>query len=180
MKTTVSMLALVAAFGVSIPAFADVTHGKGSTIGMPGKKTEASRTVTIVMKDNSFSIENIPVKAGETIRFVVRNEGELLHEFNIGTPDMHATHQQQMMKMVELGALTPTSLNLNMSSHVAMGHSSADMAGMKHDDPNSVLVEPGKSAELVWKFSTPGTIEFACNVPAHYQTGMMGKFNFAN
>jgi len=179
MKTTVSMIALVAAFAISTPVLADAGHGKPSAIGMPGKKVDAKRVIDIVMKDNTYNLESIEVKAGETIHFRVKNAGELLHEFNIGTPAMHATHQQEMMKMMEMGMLTPTSMNMNMSSHAAMGHSAADMAGMKHDDPNSVLVEPGKSAELVWKFAKAGTLEFACNVPGHYHTGMVGQFKFS-
>ena len=49
---------------------------------------------------------------------------------------------------------------------------------MKHDDPNSVLLEPGQSKEVVWKFTEKGDIEFACNVPGHYQAGMYGDVNF--
>ena len=49
---------------------------------------------------------------------------------------------------------------------------------MKHDDPNSVLVEPGKTAELVWKFTQPTELEFACNIPGHYESGMAGPINF--
>ena len=46
---------------------------------------------------------------------------------------------------------------------------------MKHDDPNSVLVEPGKSAELTWTFAKATRLEFACNIPGHYQAGMVGQ-----
>ncbi|MNC74234.1 Copper binding protein, plastocyanin/azurin family [compost metagenome] len=56
--------------------------------------------------------------------------------------------------------------------HGAMGHDTK--SGMKHDDPNSVLVEPGKTAELTWTFSKATRLEFACNVPGHYQAGMKG------
>ena len=59
--------------------------------------------------------------------------------------------------------------------HSAMGH--GEMGGMKHDDPNSVLVEPGKTAELTWTFSKATGLEFACNIPGHYQAGMVGKIN---
>jgi uncharacterized cupredoxin-like copper-binding protein len=51
------------------------------------------------------------------------------------------------------------------------------MGGMKHDDPNSVLVEPGKTAELTWTFTKASGLEFACNIPGHYQAGMVGKLN---
>jgi uncharacterized cupredoxin-like copper-binding protein len=50
-----------------------------------------------------------------------------------------------------------------------MGHA------MQHDDPNSVLVAPGKTAELTWTFSKATRLEFACNIPGHYQAGMVGK-----
>jgi len=48
---------------------------------------------------------------------------------------------------------------------------------MEHDDPNAVSVEPGKSAELVWKFTKAGTwdIGFACLLPGHFSNGMKGK-----
>jgi uncharacterized cupredoxin-like copper-binding protein len=55
-----------------------------------------------------------------------------------------------------------------------------DMGGgktMMHNDPNSILLEPGKTGELIWKFSNPSKIEFACNVPGHYEAGMVGKFH---
>src|SRR3546814_5241112 len=54
--------------------------------------------------------------------------------------------------MMESGMLTATGVNTDMSKmdHSKMGHGSHSM---KHDDPNSVLVEPGKTKELVWKFT---------------------------
>ncbi len=48
---------------------------------------------------------------------------------------------------------------------------------MKHDDPNSVLLEPGKTAEIVWTFNETTSLEFACNVPGHYQAGMVGDLD---
>lgn len=46
---------------------------------------------------------------------------------------------------------------------------------MKRDDPNSVLVEPRKTAELTWAFGKATNLEFVCNIPGHYQAGMVGK-----
>ena len=43
----------------------------------------------------------IKVKKNETIKFVVQNKGELVHEFNIATKEMHLKHQPEMMMMVE-------------------------------------------------------------------------------
>lgn len=150
-------------------------HG-GAAIGEPGKAAEASRTVTIVMGDNYYEPERIEVSAGETIHFIVQNKGEFLHEFNIATPEMHAAHQQEMAVMFEHGMLTPTRIDHEM---MKMDHAKMGMAhSIQHDDPNSVLLEPGQSGELIWKFPSSGTLEFACNIPGHYETGMVGTVQF--
>ncbi|MCF4997125.1 copper-binding protein [Pseudomonas syringae] len=142
--------------------------------GQAAPAAKATRSIEVVMGDMSFDPKTIEVKSGETVRFVLVNKGQLLHEFNLGDAAMHARHQQEMLQMQQSGMLTPTGIK-DMShdmagmDHGAMGH------GMKHDDPNSVLVEPGKTAELTWTFSKPTSLEFACNIPGHYQAGMVGK-----
>ena len=69
--------------------------------GTPGKANKVSRTINVTLGDNLFEPKDIAVKAGETIRFVLANKGELVHEFNIGTAAMHAGHQKEMMMMQE-------------------------------------------------------------------------------
>lgn len=138
--------------------------------GQPAAAAKATRSVEVVMGDMSFTPKAIDIKAGETVRFVLVNKGQLLHEFNLGDAAMHAKHQQEMMKMQQNGMLTPTGMKeMNHGSKLGMGH------GMKHDDPNSVLVEPGKTADLIWTFTKATSLEFACNIPGHYQAGMVGK-----
>lgn len=159
----------------SAGAFADAGHGRGSAIGEPGVKSKVSRTVVIKIQDNFYEPETVEVKKGETIRFVLKNSGELLHEFNIGTASMHDNHQKEMAKMAEHGMLTATSVNHKMMN---MDHSKMGMPSMKHDDPNAVLLEPGKSGELIWKFTNNAKLEFACNLPGHYEAGMVGYINF--
>lgn len=154
-------------------ALADAGHKQG--IGEPAKASAAKRTVQIELGDNFYNPESIQVKAGETVRFVLKNQGEFLHEFNIGTAAMHASHQKEMAMMVEHGMLTPTGINRNMGG---MDHSKMGMGEMKHDDPNSVLIEPGQSRELTWKFTKDTALEFACNIPGHYESGMVGKVEF--
>ncbi len=147
-------------------------HGGGANIGKPGKASEVTRTVTVTMIDNLYSPENIEVKKGETIRFVVKNKGEFVHEFNIGTAKMHKAHQKEMMLMVEHGVLEPDMIN-----HARM---KMDMGGgktMEHNDPNSALLEPKKSGEIVWKFGSAARLEFACNIPGHYEAGMVGTIS---
>jgi uncharacterized cupredoxin-like copper-binding protein len=152
------------------------THNT-SAIGEPAKATGTTRTVQVKLIDNAFEPEAVKVKAGETVRFVITNAGQLLHEFNLGTAPMHAEHQKEMAMMVEHGMLTPTGVDEKMMkmdhSNMPGGHS------MKHDDPNSVLVAPGEKKELVWKFSKAVDLEFACNIPGHYESGMVGKVDFS-
>jgi uncharacterized cupredoxin-like copper-binding protein len=186
----------VAAMAMSVSVLAlgagahDGGHGQGVKIGEPGNVSEADRTINVVMHDNYYEPESIDVKPGETVRFVIENEGSLVHEFNIGTASMHEAHQAEMMMMVEHGVIQGGKLNKEMMDmdHSMMGMDmdmdmSMDMDmgkghSMKHDDPNSVLLEPGENKEIIWKFAEKGAIEFACNVPGHYQAGMYGDVNF--
>jgi uncharacterized cupredoxin-like copper-binding protein len=80
-------------------------------IGRPGMKSEVTQTITIAITDNRYSPENITVKKGETVRFVLNNKGNFVHEFNIGTAKMHKAHQKGMMMMVEHGVLEPDKIN---------------------------------------------------------------------
>ena len=176
-----SIKPLVAAFCLSALAplaMAGGSHGghddAAPNIGQPGKAAEATRTVAITLYDNYYDVDSLEVEAGETVRFELKNEGALLHEFNIGTAPMHKNHQHEMRQMMEHGMLTPTGM-------VEMDHSGMKgmegMEGMKHDDPNSILLAPGESGELIWTFSGDAELEFACNMPGHYQAGMVGEFS---
>ncbi|MDM8192554.1 copper-binding protein [Pseudomonas koreensis] len=169
-RTSLTLAACLLA--LSSPVSATPAHA--FAFGKPAAASLATRTIEIVMGDMNFDPKAIQVKAGETIRFVLVNKGQLLHEFNLGDAAMHASHQQEMLQMQQSGMLTPTGMkemshDMAGRDHAAMGH------GMKHDDPNSVLVEPGKTAELTWTFSNATALEFACNIPGHYQVGMVGK-----
>lgn len=158
-------------------AFADAGHSHGASIGEPAKASAATRTIEVTLGDSYYEPAHIQVKAGETVRFVLTNTGQLLHEFNIGTAVMHAEHQKEMAMMVDHGMLTPTGVDEKMMN---MRHSTTEGMGhdMKHDDPNSVLVGPGETKDLVWKFPKATELDFACNMPGHYEAGMVGKIEF--
>ena len=171
---------ILAACALAFSASSWASPGRHFEFGRPASAAEASRSIEVVMGDMTFNPRELDIRAGETVRFVLINKGQLLHEFNLGDAAMHAEHQQEMLKMQQSGLLTPTamapamdhsSMNPSSMSHGSMGH---DQAGMRHDDPNSVLVEPGKTAELTWTFSQATRLEFACNIPGHYQAGMKG------
>jgi len=119
-----------------------------SGIGRPGDPAAVTRTVEITMDDSMrFTPSEIPVKAGETIRFFVKNAGKIPHEMVIGAVADLKAHAAEMRKM----------------------------SGMTHAEPNMVALAAGKMGGLVWMFDRPGTVDFACLVPGHMEAGMVGK-----
>jgi len=115
--------------------------------GIAGDAAKARRRIDVGMSDNMrFTPERINVRLGETVRFVVRNDGKQMHEFVIGTPAENAKHAELMLKF----------------------------PNMEHDEPYMAHVAPGKTGQIVWTFNRPGRFEFACLIAGHYQAGMVG------
>jgi uncharacterized cupredoxin-like copper-binding protein len=85
---------------------------------------------------------------------------------------MHATHQKEMVLMMEHGAF-----EVNKINHAMMKMDMGDGKTMEHNDPNNVLQESGMSGELTWRFTKANDIEFACNVLSHYNSGIIGQVN---
>lgn len=156
--------ALVAAalIGVSATAAADAGHhGKKSAAhvkkeqkdwGIAGDAVAAKRTIEISMIDNMrFTPDRIEVKQGETVRFVLKNTGKVMHELVLGTKK-------------------------DLDQHAAM---MAKFPKMEHDEPHMTHVGAGKTGEIVWTFNRPGEFDFACLIAGHYQAGMVGKIKVA-
>ena len=122
--------------------------GHRAALGAPGDPTKVTRTVEIGMSDDMrFRPASVEVKKGETVRFLVKNNGGIRHEMVLGTRtelEAHAAHMRQS-------------------------------PGMEHHDPNAVSVEPGKTGTLIWRFTKAGRFDFACLVPGHFEAGMVGK-----
>jgi len=153
---------------VNTVAFAD----KNMKIGSKGNKNEVSRVIKVIMYDNYYEPNSFQVKAGETIKFEVKNVGELVHEFNIANKMMHMKHQPEMQKMVENEILLSNSIDKDKMKKMAKIDKS-----MAHSHSNSVLLEPKQKGEIIWKFDNAANIEIACNVPGHYQAGMIALVN---
>ena len=168
MKQTTIISATILALSLSGQAMADAGHGKGAPIGEPGKANAVDRVIEVSMDEMKFEPSNISVKEGETIKFVVSNDGNIIHEFNLGTSEMWKSHNSEMLKMLNNGMMTMKKIN----------HDKMMKAGMMHDEPNSVLLAPGETGEVIWKFSEAGELGFACNVPGHFEAGMVGEVTF--
>jgi uncharacterized cupredoxin-like copper-binding protein len=116
--------------------------------GREGDPKKASRTVKIDMSDKlRFAPASVTVKQGETVKFVVKNSGKLMHEMVLGT----------MQELKEHGAM--------MQKHPTM----------EHDEPYMAHVAPGKTETMVWQFTKAGEFYFGCLVPGHLEAGMIGQ-----
>ena len=115
--------------------------------GIAGDATQAKRSIDVGMSDTMrFTPDRITVKLGETVRFVARNNGKVMHEFVIGNKAENEKHAALMMKF----------------------------PNMEHDEPYMAHVPPGKTGQIVWTFNRAGQFEFACLIAGHYQAGMVG------
>ncbi len=141
-------------------------------VGMKGKASDVTKTITVNMYDNYYEPKTINVKKGETVRFIVENKGVLVHEFNIATMKMHKKHGPEMLDMMKNGILLPNKINKEKMKQMAkMNHK------MAHSHSNSVLLEPKQKAELIWKFTSNAELFGGCNVPGHLEAGMISKIN---
>lgn len=114
----------------------------------PGDPAHVSRAIEVTMSDTMrFTPDQLKFESGDTVRFVIRNAGNIKHEMVIGS-------------MAEL------------QEHADMMRA---MPGMQHIDPNMISLAPGQRGELVWQFDQPGSFEFACLVPGHLEAGMTGR-----
>ena len=145
-KITTIGIALIAL--AAAPAIGHEQHGHESySAGEPGNAKKPSRTIEVTMSEMAFTPSRIEVKRGEQIRFIVRNAGTEDHEFLLASTEDNLKHAEAMKKNPK----------------------------MEHDDPNGVRLAPKKSAEVLWKFTKPGTFEYACLIPDHRDYGMTGR-----
>ena len=150
-RTTLkTMITTVLLSAIAPAAFAARSHAGGhheSAIGEPGKAANVTRTVQIDMSDAMrYTPSSIDAKQGETIRFAIKNSGKVKHELVLGTEKELKEHYEVMKKNPE----------------------------MEHDDPNMITLAPGKTGELIWRFTKAGKVDFACLQPGHYDAGMKG------
>lgn len=158
MNWTRSGIALVAATLLSANAWAGEGpsghshgHGQSFSAGEPGNPKKPFRTVQVTMGESDgkmlFAPARLEVRRGEQIKFVLRNNGELEHEFVLATTADNLKHAEAMKN----------------NPH------------MEHEEPNGKEVDPKKTGEIIWKFTKAGEFEYACLIPGHREAGMTGK-----
>ena len=121
-------------------------------MGQPGVAAKVTRTIEVDMNDAMrFTPSDIAVKKGETVKFIVKNSGKIKHEMVLGSNQELKEHAAMMQKFPE----------------------------MEHADANQISVDPGKTGQIIWKFSKAGTFDFACLQPGHFEAGMKGQVKVA-
>jgi len=125
-------------------------HKEQKAWGIAGDAKAVTRTIEVRMTDAMrFTPDRIEVRQGETVRFVHRNDGMILHEFVLGTKQELDEHAALMKRF----------------------------PNMEHDEPYMAHVGAGKRGEIIWTFNRAGDFDFACLIPGHYEAGMVGKVN---
>ena len=61
-------------------------------IAEKGDPAEVVRVIKVKMYDNYYEPSEFKIKKNQTIKFVVFNHGEFVHEFNITTKEMYLKH----------------------------------------------------------------------------------------
>lgn len=109
------------------------------------------RTIEVEMRDIAFAPTAFDVRAGEKVRFVFRNTGQVTHDALIGDQAAQEAQERAMR----------------------------EGDGNQGRGSNAVSVAPGKTAQLVYTFDRPGQLVLGCHQPGHYTGGMKAAINVA-
>ena len=148
-------VALVATTLLSAAAWAGAgpsghSHDETFSAGEPGDPKKPARIIQITMGEMDgkmmFMPAKLEMKKGEQVKFVLRNNGELEHEFVLADTAENLKHAEAMKKNPD----------------------------MEHDDPNGKRLAPKKADEIVWRFTKSGEFEYSCLIPGHREAGMVG------
>ena len=111
---------------------------------------EFDREIALSMSEWTFSELEIDAKPGERIRFTMRNDGNIVHEFMfMGMAQMQGVNYRARRA------------DWNLLEHEALYEQS--------------LLLPGEEITFVAEVVRPGAWMFMCMLPYHMQMGMMGQ-----
>ena len=130
----------------------EAPHTEGEAAGglLIANEENFDREINLKMTEWGFSDMNIAVTKGETIRFNVVNDGEILHEFMI----------------MEMAAMQAVGYRVNR----------ADWSLLEHEALyEKSLVLPEGTFSFTVEIQENGAWMFMCMLPYHMEMGMMGQ-----
>jgi uncharacterized cupredoxin-like copper-binding protein len=110
-----------------------------------------TRRVDIEMRDVAFAPTALDVKLGETVTFVFKNTGTMVHDAFVGDRAAQDHHEKEMRSMTD------------PNDH--------------HSHEGGVTVHPGETGALRYFFDKPGALEIGCHQLGHYALGMKVVIN---
>lgn len=119
---------------------------------------DVDRTVEVEMTEFAFTPAELTFSAGETVRFVFTNTGEVEHEAVLGDVHVQQEHEQAMAEGMD-------------------DHGDGESAGGHHGDIPSVTVPAGETRELVHTFRGSGELMLGCHLPGHWDAGMQAELD---
>ena len=130
-----------------------VAGASGLDTGDHSAAAEDARTIEVSMTDElRFEPAEITVAPGETVRFVVTNTGESVHEFLIGDEAAQAEFEAEMSG-----------------------------EEMDHDTSSGLSVDPGQTETFDYTFGDTDEVIFAgCHEPGHYEGGMVATITVSD
>jgi uncharacterized cupredoxin-like copper-binding protein len=148
--STITTSFLAGAAAVIALAAGGLAHDLSYSAGEPGDPKQPAQVILVIMREGDGKMMYIPnrieLRRGQQVRFILRNNGLLPHEFILATSEENIKHGEEMRKHPD----------------------------MEHDDPNAKRLEPKQTAEILWKFTKAGQFEFGCLIPGHREAGMTG------
>lgn len=115
---------------------------------------KADRTVSVDMNEYSYRPATVRVERGTSVRFIFRNDGDIVHEAVIGDQRFQDRHE-------------------------AEAAAEGEHHGGGQDDAAVAQADPGEQAELVHSFDTAGQFLIGCHEPGHYAQGMVATVQVA-
>lgn len=105
-----------------------------------------ARRVDIEMRDVASMPASVEVKLRETVTFVFKNTGRMVHDAFLGEKEAQDRHEEEMRSMKD------------PNDH--------------HGHEGGVTVYPGETGAIRHFFDKPGTFEIGCHQLGHYTYGM--------
>ncbi len=150
-----AIIGLLLATALVAPAFASGNHagghGEAMAVGEPGDKSKVTQTIRVSMKETPdgkmvFTPNNFKVRKGQTVRFTIKNEGELDHEFVLDQEDKVMEHKAVMEKFPRWNMTTPTPSGSSPASPARLFGDSQTTASSRSPASSPATTTPGCTA----------------------------------